>query len=250
MIPDLNYGVLLGCLFILVSIEEHSGQTNFVYESEQLKIEQLADHTYRHISYMNTDDFGKVSCNGMVIIETGESMVFDTPVTIEATQELIEWIEGKQESEIKAVIPTHFHYDCLATLDLFHDRNIPSYAHSKTIELAKSTNWPVPQKGFDGKISLLLGQTTMLVEFFGAGHTMDNVIAYYSPDQSLFGGCLIKSLGAGNGNLEDADVGRWPTTIETIQETFPEAKIIIPGHGSSGDQALLEYTKNLFNSKQ
>ncbi len=231
------------------SMDDKIGHSTYVYQSDQLKIEKLAEHSYRHISYMNTDDFGKVSCNGMVVIDAGQAIIFDTPVSEKAAQELIEWIRNERESEIKAIIPTHFHYDCLATLDIFHTQGIPSYAYTKTIELARSSGLPVPQNGFDGRIDLPLSQNMVRVEFFGAGHTMDNVIGYYAPDRSLFGGCLIKSLQAGNGNLEDADVEKWPATMEKIQQTFSEAAIIIPGHGKAGDLELLEYTKEMFSSK-
>jgi len=237
-------------LILLVGIETSFSQSTYLYQSEQLKIEQLADHTYRHISYMSTDDFGKVACNGMVVVDNGEALIFDTPVNDSATQELVRWIEIEKESEIKAVVPTHFHYDCLATLDIFHHEDIPSFANNKTIELAGSFGLPIPKYGFDGKKELPVGQHAVVVEYFGAGHTVDNVIAYFAPDHSLFGGCLVKSLGAGDGNLEDADVAQWPLTMDKILLSFPDAGIVIPGHGTSGGRNLLQYTKQLFMDRK
>ena len=245
----LNKIAFLVYLLLTVSLEQYWGQTPLVYESEHLKIEKLATHTYRHISYLNTNDFGRVACNGMVLVDEGEAIVFDTPVDDTAAVEFINWVKNSLSGNILAVIPTHFHYDCLGSLEVFHQYGIPSYANNTTIELARSSKLPVPQNGFDRLLILDLGRHSVKVEHPGPGHTIDNVIAYYSNDQSLFGGCLIKRIGAGEGNLEDADTDQWPATIDVIQEEYAEANIIIPGHGPPGGQDLLTYTKELFLRK-
>ena len=66
-----------------------------------------------------------------------ETIVFDTPTNGKSSEELIKWINGTLHSKINAIIPTHFHDDCLGGLQAFHNNNIPSYAYAKTIELAK-----------------------------------------------------------------------------------------------------------------
>ena len=40
--------------------------------------------------------------------------------------------------------------------------------------------------------------------YFGEGHTKDNIMGYFTEDQALFGGCLIKKVGASKGYLGDA----------------------------------------------
>ena len=85
------------------------------------------------------------------------------------------------------------------------------------------------------------------ISFFGEGHTPDNVVAYLPTDQTLFGGCLIKSLGAGKGNLEDANVQDWSSTVTKIKKSYPNVRIVIPGHGNPGSQDLLDYTIEMFS---
>ena len=51
----------------------------------------------------------------------------------ETREELIKWLDG---FDIKAVVATHFHADCLGGLGAFHEKKIPSYALNKTIQLA------------------------------------------------------------------------------------------------------------------
>jgi metallo-beta-lactamase class B len=216
------------------------------YKSETLTIEKLTEHTLLHISYLNTNDFGKVACNGMIVIDNGEALIFDTPADDNTSKELIDWVENNLNCKVRGVIVTHFHTDCLGGLAEFHNRQIPSYATNKTIALAKSHNWTLPQYGFDVELVTQVGRKKVLNKYFGEGHTQDNIVSFFATEKVLFGGCLIKAIDAGNGNLEDANVNDWSTTVKKIKNEFPKAKVIIPGHGKTGGQELLDYTIKLF----
>ncbi|WP_196860274.1 subclass B1 metallo-beta-lactamase [Pedobacter sp. CAN_A7] len=217
--------------------------------TEQLIIEKLSDHTYRHISYLKTNDFGKVACNGMVVTDGKEAIIFDTPTDNETSAILINWVETNLQCKVKAVIATHFHDDCLAGLPEFHQRGIPSYANHMTIKLAKQHNATPPLHGFNLSTELVVGKEKVLIAYFGEGHTRDNVIGYFPSEKVMFGGCLIKELGAGKGNLEDANTTEWPKTVKKLKTNYPAAKIVIPGHGKPGNISLLDYTIQLFENK-
>lgn len=237
------------CIVILsfgLSVACNGQQKNTLYESETLTIEKLTEHTLLHISYLNTNDFGKVACNGMIVIDKGEALIFDTPADDTTSKELIDWVENNLKYKVKGIIVTHFHTDCLGGLAEFHNRQIPSYASNKTIELAKSHNYTLPQHGFDNQLEIPVGKKKVFNKYVGEGHTRDNIVSYFAPDKVLFGGCLIKAVDAGNGNLEDANVNDWSSTVEKIKAAFPKAELIIPGHGEPGGQELLDYTINLF----
>jgi metallo-beta-lactamase class B len=62
----------------------------------------------------------------------------------------------------------------------------------------------------------------------------------------MFGGCLIKELGASKGFLGDANVPAWSETVSKIQASYPQVKHVVPGHGAAGNAKLLEYTRQLF----
>ena len=216
------------------------------YESTNLKIEQIAPNTFIHVSYLETKSWGKVPCNGMVVIRDNEAIVFDTPSNDKASEELIQWIQRETQSRIKAVVATHFHVDCLGGLAVFHRHNIPSYGHLETFKLALADSVIPPQNAFSNDLIMAVGKGEVRCDFVGEGHTKDNIIAYYPGDQVLFGGCLVKSDGAGKGNLNDANIAEWPRTIARIKEKFDRAKLIIPGHGKPGGRDLLDYTQQLF----
>ncbi|MBD8487311.1 subclass B1 metallo-beta-lactamase [Echinicola sp. CAU 1574] len=217
-----------------------------LYTSNNLIIKKVSPAVYEHITYLQSETFGKVECNGIIVVDEKEAVVFDTPANDNDSYELIKFIQSEMNLEIKAVVPTHFHIDCLGGLDAFHELGIPSYANNKTIHLADKNQFKVPQNGFDSELNLKVGDLEVLVKYFGPGHTQDNVVVYIPEDQVVFGGCLIKSMGAGKGNLADADTMAWSYTVTSIQRQFPQSKVIIPGHGSIGNTGLLDYTIKLF----
>ncbi|GAA4371830.1 subclass B1 metallo-beta-lactamase [Hymenobacter koreensis] len=217
-----------------------------VYQSKRLTITQVAQNTFVHTSFLDSKTFGKVPCNGMIVKSEGETVVFDTPTTDKDSKELINWIKKDLRCTVKAVIPTHFHEDCLGGLKEFARHNIPSYAHEPTITYAKQAKFNVPQRGFTTSLALPFGNTQVLATFFGEGHTHDNVVGYFPDDEVLFGGCLLKELNATKGNLADANVQAWSATVTRVKQEHPNVRVVIPGHGKPGDQSLLDYTIRLF----
>ena len=240
--------VLFSLLTLLITLEGCKKITSTPdYKSDLLTISQVADGVYIHTSYLATEEYGNVPCNGMIVINDGDAIVCDTPTDELAAQELIEWISKVANASVNAVVVTHFHIDCLGGLASFHDLNIPSYANELTISLAIDRGVVIPQNGFETKLELPLGSTHLISAFHGAGHTKDNIVSYYEAEQALFGGCLVKTIGAGKGNLNDADVGMWSSTVRDIKKEYPNVEIVIPGHGSVGDIELLDYTIALFD---
>jgi metallo-beta-lactamase class B len=235
-------------IFRCHSQKKISFQPKEVYQSNELVIIQLAENSYQHISYKQTNDFGNVPCNGLVVKNKNEAIVFDTPTHDKAAAELIKWIKETLRCTINAVIPTHFHDDCLGGLNAFHENRIPSYANQKTIDLAKENKLPVPQNGFADSLTLYLGGETITARFPGEGHTKDNIVGYFSHDDILFGGCLIKELNASKGYLGDANLTAWPGTVDKVKKQYPGVKIVVPGHGKAGNIQLLDYTSKLFGA--
>lgn len=233
-------------LFVFLCMSFGAVGQQKLYTSDRLTITSLSENTFVHTSFLQTDDFGKVACNGLIVRDGNEVAVFDTPTDDPSSQELIRWVQDVLKCKIVAIVPTHFHSDCLGGLAVFHAAGIPSMANEKTIELATQNQMNVPQKGFSGKSSLLVGRKEVHLRFFGEGHTRDNIVAYFPAEQVLFGGCLIKEIGASKGFLGDANVSAWSATVAKLQQAFPQVKHVVPGHGAVGDAKLLDYTRQLF----
>src|SRR5690606_25935379 len=113
-----------------------SFQPKEIYKSNDLVITQIAGNSFEHTSFKQTNDFGNVPCNGLIVRNNNEVIVFDTPTNDKTSEELIKWINETLHCKINAIIPTHFHDDCLGGLKAFDENDIPSYAYFKTVELA------------------------------------------------------------------------------------------------------------------
>lgn len=236
---------LIVVIFIFTSCKSNKLELDN-YESDILKIEKIKNNVFKHISYLETDNYGKVPCNGMIFVNNNEAVIFDTPTNNKASKALINWL-GK--TNIKAVVVTHFHIDCLGGLQEFHSNDIKSYSNKLTIELAKQDKQVLPENGFGNKLEINIGGTKVFAIFFGEGHTKDNIVGYIPTAKTLFGGCLIKALNASKGNLNDANTMEWSKSVRQIKKEMPEIEVVIPGHGKSGGIDLLEYTIELFNEK-
>lgn len=211
-----------------------------------LEIVKLSENNYQHISYLKLKQSSFYPCNGYVYISDGEAIVFDSPVDKTSASQLIDFLQEDLKIAIKGVIVNHFHADAAGGLEAFAKANIPSYASSKTAEILRKDGVEITHP-FETKQELKVGNTVIENTYFGPAHTQDNIVSYIPDAHLLYGGCMIKSLQAGKGNLNDADVQQWPKTVLKIKEAYPEVQVVIPGHGGTGDASLLEYTIELFS---
>ena len=214
-----------------------------------VKVYKLGTGTYLHTTYLQTESFGRVPCNGMIVVNQKEAIVVDATVNDSTAKVLIDWLETKLKCKVIGVVATHFHIDCLGGLEAFHQRGIPSYALDQTISLANEAGLAVPQNSFSEQLDLPIGKKTLQLIYPGPGHTRDNIVAYYPADRVLFGGCLVKAMGAGIGYTGDADVPAWPRTAQKLKDQIPDCKQVIPGHGKVGGLELLDFTAELFSQE-
>jgi len=222
-----------------------------VYKSSKLAITKWSDNLYVHESYLR--QYNNFPCNGMIYVNSGEAVVFDTPTDDSASVELIGWIEANLQCDIVGIVINHFHIDCLGGLDEFHKSGVPSFASDLTIKLAsseKAHNDVVPQTGFKDSLRIEVGDSYIENRYFGSGHSPDNIVSYIKDEKALFGGCLIKENGAGKGSLKDANTAEWSNTVQNIKNEYDgQLQFVVPGHGSPGGVELLDYTIKLFEQK-
>lgn len=219
------------------------------HRTEQLVISRLTSNTFIHTSYHRTNDFGNVPCNGLVVRNGNAVVIFDTPTNDAASEELIAWVRETLRCTVLAVVPTHFHVDCLGGLHTFHAHGIPSFANAKTRELAERAGTAVPANTFVDSLVLMADAEPIVVKHFGEGHTVDNVVGWFAKERVLFGGCLVKELNATKGYLGDANVGAWSSTVERVKQAYPQVKHVVPGHGRPGGTRLLDHTIELFKTR-
>lgn len=247
-----NLKILTAIILLLASIHTPTIilASDINLKSDNLLIIKLSEHTYQHISYLQTESWGKVACNGMIILENDKALILDTPADNESSKELIEYLIDDGISII-GIVPTHFHEDCVGGLSEFKKAEIPIYLSNRTQAILEKDGEYEDYEflTFDNNLTLNIDENSVELEYFGAGHTVDNVIAYFEKDESIFGGCLVKAIGATKGNLADADTNEWSNTVRKLKAKHPNTKVVIPGHGKSGGIDLLDYTIDLFEGE-
>lgn len=218
--------------------------------SDDIELIKLSDKAYVHVSVAEIGSFGKVSSNGLILIDKGEAFLFDTPVTNMQTEVLANWIADSLHAAITTFIPNHWHEDCIGGLDYLHSKGVKSYANEMTIDIARAKGLPLAQYGFKDSLSLKMNDIDVLCYYLGAGHTLDNIVVYIPSEKILFSGCMTKDIHSkGLGNTVDGDVHEWAKTIDKVLNKFPEARVVIPGHGEIGGIELLKHTRELLNKK-
>jgi metallo-beta-lactamase class B len=235
-------------IFILCLTVPSCSQWTFqhIKVSKDIDIIQLSKNSYIHVSYSQVPGFGRTSSNGFIYTNNGEALLFDTPMDDSLTAQLVTWITHSLKVRIVGFVPNHWHVDCMGGLNYLNRVGIPSYAHEKTIAIAKSKNLPIPQHGFVDSLALHLGNQTVICKYYGPAHTSDNIVTWIPSEKILFAGCMVKELNSGIlGNLADADLSEWPKTITRVIADYSSASIVIPGHGACGSQELLTHTQDL-----
>ncbi len=241
--------LILQVILIFGVIEFANAQTGVsdtVKISDDLSLVKISENTFIHISYLQIESYGRFPCNGLVYITSGNAYIMDTPVNDELTLKLINWLVNDMGVAIKGVIVNHWHVDCMGGLNQVHQSGIKSYAHELTCEIAASKNLPVPQISFRDSLVISSGEKEIICKYFGGAHTLDNIVVWVPEDSVLFGGCMVKSMTSRSlGNIADADLENWPSTIEKVIRRFRNARTVVPGHGGYGGTELLNHTLEL-----
>ncbi len=208
-----------------------------------IEFERLTEHIWLHTTYTDYPGYGRTPANGLIVVDGATAAMIDTPWNDEQTGLIFDWAEQTLHVAIKHIIVGHAHEDCLGGLAEAHRRGAASYSLDRTQKLAKSAGYAIPQKGFAESLTVTLEKTELILNYFGGGHTVDNIVVWIPSEKTLFGGCLVKAAGSKNlGNTADADLKGWPETVKKVIAAFPDAEIIVPGHGAPGGQELLTLT--------
>lgn len=214
--------------------------------SPDVLLHPIAPGVWVHTTFSDVPGFGRVPANGLVIIDGQEALLIDLPWTNELTATLCDWVAKSHGATVMAVVPTHFHEDCMGGLAEAHRRGALSYGLDRTVEIARRKGLPVPTVSYRDRIMIRCGATVVVVTYFGAGHTTDNVVAWLPKQEILFAGCLVKSLDSNSlGNTKDGDLAAYPATLRKVQAAYPHAKIVVPGHGDWGAPELIDHTLSL-----
>lgn len=210
-----------------------------------LEVEVLEKDLWLYRATAIREPFGAVTSNGLIVAGSEGVWLIDTPWNDEQTTALLDWIE-QEVGAPRGLVATHYHQDRLGGIAEAHRRGLETWGHAETARLAPSGGLEPPSHTFDSHVELSTGSESFEVFYPGGGHTLDNTVVWFPERQLLVGGCLIKSAGSKSaGFVGDAVLDAWPESLAVLGRRYPDARLVIPGHGASGTLDLLAHTAEL-----
>ncbi len=152
----------------------------------------------------------------------------------------------KFKKSVTDVIITHAHADRIGGIKTLKERGIKAHSTTLIAELAKKNGYEEPLGDLQAITKLKFGNMKVETFYPGKGHTEDNIVVWLPQYNMLVGGCLVKSASAKDlGNVTDAYVNEWSTSIENVLKRYENINFVVPGHGEVGDKGLLLHTLDL-----
>jgi len=215
-----------------------------------LVVRELRPGVWLHRSWSGDPAGERTESNGLVVREDGGVVIVDTAWGNEPTAALLDWIARELKEPVLRVVVTHSHDDRMGGARVVRERAIPLLASPRTVEIAaarSSEPLPMALAGLDEGKAVPVG--TLEVFHPGPAHAPDNVVVWLPEQRVLFGGCAVKSAEATSlGFTGDANLARWPEAIRRVKQRYPEAAVVVPGHGDPGGPALLDRTTGLLGA--
>ncbi len=207
-----------------------------------LRISNLTGDFYVFTTY-NYYKGNRIPANGMYLLTNKGVVLVDSPWDTTQFQPLLDSIRIKHNKKVVLCIATHFHEDRTGGLEYYRQQGIKTYTTRKTDELSRKRGMKRAEFLIDNDTVFTVGQYVFQTYFPGHGHAPDNIVIWFEKEKLLYGGCLVKSVDDSDlGNLGDASVTDYSTTIKNVRERCKNPKYIIPGHNDWTNTGSLEHT--------
>ena len=233
--------LFVALLIIIPSINTYSAGP------KPVELTKVTDQIWLHTSYQIYNGYTTPS-NGLVVVSKKGLIMIDTCWDNESTGELLKLATDKFKQKFVLAVITHGgHADRIGGIDTLLQQGIEVISTKQVAQTAVEAGFKPPLPKLEQTSDFEIGEVKIETYYPGAGHSVDNLIVWFPDSKVLFAGCLIKSLDANNlGNLADASVKEWPNSLKNLLKKYPDAKLVIPGHGNWGDNSLISHTLELF----
>ena len=240
--------------------------------SENLSVTEIEKDVF-----IITHSFPWPSNSLLIRVSNSDCILVNTLCDNQGARMLVDWVQNNFGEVNLIGINTGFHVDNLGGNEFLLSKGIAVYGSNLTAKLItergqaeksrllegfkspenkkyydayKDLTFVPPNRIFDINegLHLKIGDEDVNVFYPGPSHTIDNVVVYFSKRKILFGGCMIKSLDSKDaGYTADADMQKWPRSVEKVLARYKDAKIVVPGHGNYGDTGLIKHTIELLD---
>lgn len=191
---------------------------------------------------MHTLELGPLETNGYLLIEPEEksAVLIDAPIGIGAA---VEPLLSKTDSQLKAILLTHGHYDHMLGLPELEKFKAPVYAHAKDQEMVENPT-PFVQHFMPGaqveggRIDHFI-ETGDRLKFINRdfevrhapGHCPGSVIFYIESEKIAFVGDVMFAGSIGRTDFPFCSFEELEKSIREQIYTLPDDTELFPGHG-------------------
>jgi len=227
---------LIICLLLLSTVASNA------QKDVSLKITHLQGDFYVFTTY-NYYQNTRIGANGMYVVTKAGVLMIDSPWDTTQFQPLLDSIYQRHQKKVIFCIATHFHEDRTGGLEYYSSRGIDTYTTRKTDSLSIRKGMKQAAHLLNNDTTFSIGGYTFETYYPGHGHAPDNIVIWFNHERILYGGCLVKSMDDNTlGNLGDADVQAYPTTLKNVLLKYKNPQYIIPGHNSWRNKRSLKHT--------
>ncbi len=217
----------------------------FSQKEPALNITPLTGDFYVFTTY-NEYKGSRVPANGLYVVSTDGVIMIDTPWDTSQFQPLLDSIEKRHHKKVQLCVSTHSHEDRTGGLTYYREKGIKTYTSKLTDSICEKTGQNRAEFCFKNDTSFKLGQYAFQTFYAGPGHTSDNIFIWFAASKVLYGGCAVKSTEATDlGNIKEANLVKWPATLNAIKQKCPKPQFIIPGHQSWTSLRSIDHTLKL-----
>lgn len=205
----------------------------------------IADGVWVHTTNYRLPGQAPIPVNGLVVVDGEDVTLVDGAWGELATVALLDKIRKETGKPVTKMIVTHHHADRTQGVDAAEREGIEVFTHPTTPYLAARAGWPAPNTSVAAlqapQSRIRVGKIE--VAYPGAGHAPDNLVVYLPEENILYGGCAVRGAGIETlGNMDDADLSQWRESLNWIKATYPETKVVVPGHGKGANISLIDAT--------
>lgn len=216
-------------------------------------ITPLKGPAYLYVTYGKPDEQTFYPANAVFVRTPAGIVLFDTPWNDEQTDTLVNQLEARYQEKVIACISTHWHADRVGGVKALQARGIATWASAETVALCKQNGKTAPAHAFTKDTTFHFGKEKIQTFYPGPGHTVDNITLWLPAEKVLFAGCFLKSGKARSiGYTGDGDIKAWGASVQRLEQRFPDAEIVVPGHESLEGNAYartLELVEKANNKK-
>lgn len=230
-------------------VEKHLDKS--IKINDDLELVRLTPDCFLYTAWSDIENWGRIGSNGLVLISNGKALLIDSPTLESQTVELAWWFDKNLDVKFEAFVPGHWHDDCVGGINWLNRNGVKTYANSLTNQILASKGLPQAKESFSDSLTLTIGNTKAELYYLGGGHSTDNIVVWIPSQKILFGGCMLKSSTAKSiGNTSDAaPLHEWLQTVNRVEQQFPEAEIVVPGHGEYGGKELFKHTEKIIQDE-